>query len=294
MLKFLLFISMLNKSVLIPYQSVDKIYSYQSNSNEKKITFEFDFDYSSLYEIYVNIDLYDKGNNFINRYSNSLLITGNTIKSAIINHKFEDDFYVLISIVCDEKSIAKNARINFYNQDDCYINEDNRTCFRYYKSEYIDGVTREYNLDFVVNKSIFNKYLTMNMLDVNTIKFHTNYSFDNSESYLIIKKEIEEYDLYYDNGYYFLLNINNNYNFELLGELYIDLLNFKVSEEYFENSNKTNLIHFPFHSEVEEYECVIVIKSFVNIRIDFIIYNSGYLFGECEESKFCLERFRYD
>lgn len=296
MLKFMLFLTLLNKSIISPYKGIDAIYTYQSNNEEKKITFEFNCDYSSLYEVYVTIDLYDEKGTLLKKYNNSLLVTGSMKKSANIEYDNEKNFYALISIKCDDDYIVKDAKLNFYIQDNCYLNINNRSCNRYYKSEFKNGISKDYDIDFLIHKNIFNKYLISNVLNVNNITFHSNYDFRESTSQLIIKDKINEYDFYYDDGYRFLLSIerNNNHSFKLIDNLYIDLLDFKLSEEYFESSINSKNIYFPFYLNDVEYDCAIFIQSFIDIRIDFTVSTSGLLFGECNNSKYCLVRTNYD
>ena len=54
------------------------------------------------------------------------------------------------------------------------------------------------------------------------------------------------------------------------------------------------MVYFPFLEEYREYTCKIVIKGIIEIDIEFNVSTSDLLFGECENSKYCLERENYD
>jgi hypothetical protein len=296
MLKLILFFSLINTSAINQYASVDSIAYYQSNKDDKKIDFEFNCDYFNVYKFNVIIDLYNCNGENIGKYTNAIEVIGRSNKTAIIHCDYQEDFYALINVEVNDLLIVKNGKINFYIQGDCYLNLDERKCERVYKSEYKNKTSKDYNLDFVINKNIFDKFLGENFLDVYEITFYSNYEFKDSNIYLIVNQYIDEYEIYYDNGYmFFLAPIKNGaYRFSILDTLYVDLLNFRFSDNHFLNSKKTDVIHFPYSKEYKEYKCMLVIDSFISIYVNFVVSTSDLLLGDCKDSKYCLVRESYD
>ena len=274
---------------------VEKIEAFQSNDTSKRISFEFSGNYTLVNDIDVEIKVYEK-NNYLRSYSNKLKFIGNKSAETIIDFNLKDNFYVLINIYNNENLLVKEAKLNFYKQDDCLIWEKEKYCKRVYKSEYNEGVSKDVYMNLKVNDATFNRFLSNNMLDVKNVKFNSEYDFENSASYLMIREKIVGYDLHYNENYLFPLSVENNgYKyFSLLSEYYVDLLNFRFSEENFNEAIKTNNIHFPFSDEYREYEIMIITEDYVNIIIKFNVATSDNLFGDCSDSKYCLKRIRYD
>ena len=293
MIKELALISMLSSSISSDYVCVNKIEYYQSDEVNKKIRFEFQSDYFKVHEIDTKIELYDINDTYLASYNSSLEVIGNRNAIASFNYNNENDFYVLIDVKYDDTYLIKSVKINFYNQEDCFINKDNLICNFIYKSEYSEGISKDVITNFRVDNNIFDKFLSFNKLSVENIKFYSDYKFENANISLVIENEIKEYNLLYDQGYKFILNISED-KFNLLDNYYVNLLNFSYSESYFENSNKVNSIYFPYFKDYKEYNCYIIIEDFINIKIDFNVSTSDLLYGKCNDSKYCLVRESYD
>lgn len=293
MIKELALISMLSSSISSDYVCVNKIEYYQSDEVNKKIRFEFESDYFKAHKIDTKIELYDVNDTYLASYNSSLEVIGNRNAIASFNYNNENDFYVLIDVKYDDTYLIKSVKINFYNQEDCFINKDNLICNFIYKSEYSEGISKDVITNFRVDNNIFDKFLSFNKLSVENIKFYSDYKFENANISLVIENEIKEYNLLYDQGYKFILNISED-KFNLLDNYYVNLLNFSYSESYFENSNKVNSIYFPYFKDYKEYSCYILIEDFINIKIDFNLSTSDLLYGKCNDSKYCLVRESYD
>ena len=82
----------------------------------------------------------------------------------------------------------------------------------------------------------------------------------------------------------------NGYQFALLEKYFVNLLDFEFSDQYFKNSMETYSVYFPYLSEYRQYQCMIVIEDFIDIKINFNIGVSDKLYGDCSDSKYCLYR----
>ena len=76
----------------------------------------------------------------------------------------------------------------------------------------------------------------------------------------------------------------------MIDTYYVKFDDFSYGENYFIGSIETNKIIFPYTLEFQEYDCQIIIDSTPKIYIDFNITNRGQLFGDCNNSKFCIVR----
>lgn len=296
MLKYLLMLSLINTSVSIEHVYVDSIEYNQVNDDNKKITFNFKSDYSIQHELEVFIDVFDNEGNIYRNYSNKIIVIGDNIANANIKHDHNDGDYFLISVNYKQEEILKNVKIVMRKQEDCYLDKNNLECKRIYKSGYYDGINKDSYTKIIITKNIFDKFLYSNVLNLGNIVLYSESELLNQETYFILKNEIKEYDLPYINEYRFLLETyrKDGYSFRLMEDYYLDIIDFKFSENYFENSIKSKEIYFPFSNEYLEYNCKIIIKSFVNIEINFNVYTGEYLFGDCNNSKYCLKVENYD
>lgn len=293
MLKLFLMCSIVNLNVSTEYIGVESIEYYQTNNDQKQIIFNFDSDYYTNHKLEVEIKLYEKeSNTLIKGYKNTIEVIGDKKSTANLSIENNEDMYVLIYVKYNENSIVKDAKLNLYVQDDCYLNKENRDCNRIYKSEYRNNISKDLSTKFFINKNIFDKYLTFNYLELNDFKYYSEYNFNQDSKYLIIYNYIESYDMLFDEKYRFILEIGNDKKFYLLEDYFVDLFDFKYSDEYFQNSKKTDKIYFPFFNDEKIYKISILIESFINIQIDFNVITSGNLLGSCKDSKFCLKRLR--
>ena len=296
MLKFFMMLSMLNATVNTDYVDIEKICHYQNNIDKKQIIFEIDSDYLTKHTLDVYISLYGPKDTYLLTYNNTLDVLGKKHAIANVecgNHQVE---YVIIDVYYKELKIQANNKINFYHQQDCLLDEDNRSCNRIYKSEVIDGINKDYYTNFIMGGNLYNKFLIVNELDVEEIQFFSLYEFDEANVYFFVNDYIDKYQLPYNDKYIFLMNIkkDNKSYFSLVDEYYLVLDTFSYSDQYLENAIITNNIHFPFSEEYKEYNCEILIDDFIDIYIKFKVATSDNLFGDCQKSKFCLKREIYD
>ena len=295
MLKELLALSILNIAFNSNYVGVDSIQYYQNNSEQKQFIFSFNSDYLSVHEVKVSIDLYDENDICKRSYHNSIEIIGK--KNA--NANFYSDLtvsYALINATFGDYVLLEDARINFYSQNDCYIDNKNNVCDPIYLSEFSDNVTKDHYLNFIVKSDVFNRYLSTNIMNVNSIYFNSEYDFSDSLIYFKVNNHIEGYEVFYDNGYFIELDVDGSgiKYFVLKENYYVDLSEFYFSQEYKNNSVVINNIVFPYSEEQQVYHCQIIINTFINIYIDFDVITCGDLLGECSTSKFCLIRSNHD
>jgi len=264
--------------------------------SEKELVFNFYSDYVSSHLLDIEIKLYDSFNNLIRIYTNQISFIGKKRAVTDIDFLMNNDFYVLVSVFYNDELIVENAKLNFYFQEDCKIDDTNKTCNRIYKSEYKEKVSKDIFTEFKVKDSSFNNFLKFNELKMNEIQFYSEYDFSKSDIYLFINEEINGFDIIYDNGYRFILDVvkNGYYHFEVIDDYYVDIVDFKYKDSYFNGSVKTQSIHFPFNKDYKEYSCKIMIASFINIEIVFRVAISDNLLGDCKESKYCLIGVKYD
>lgn len=288
MLKYLTIATMLSSLNSYSYVEINSIEYYQQKSDIKEIIFDFKSDYLSTHTIEVTMEFYNIDNQFIKGYKNELKFLGKKKAIANINYNYYKNSYVLININYNGKYLINNAKINIYVQEDCFINIDNRECKRIYKSYYKNGVMGEEILKFIVNESDFYKYLYDNKLKLKDINFYSNYTFDKANIYLYLNDKIDGYDLIYNNGYRFLLFMDENNKFELIDNYFLNLIDFSFLENYKEGSYKVKEIYFPFIQDYKEYDLSLVIEDFISIKIDFIVFTKGNLLGDCSTSKYCL------
>jgi hypothetical protein len=291
MLKVLLSLGLFLTTISNNYVCVNSIEYYQSNSEIKEFIFNFESDYFSSHEIVVSLDFY-QDDKLIRGYSSSLKLIGEKQAKAKLSLNNTQDSYVLISVYYNNTSIIENARLNMYVQSDCFMNISNNYCNKIYKSEYKNGLTNDLLLDFKSNNNNYNKYLVSNKLNLEELTFYSNYDFRYSNIHLIIKDEITGYEVLYNEGYNFLLdvNYNNGYHFTLMDYYYVNLLEFKYTEKYQDDGIKTSNLYFPYIEEYKEYSAVIIIEDFITINIEFNFATNGLLLGECSSSKYCLVR----
>lgn len=293
MLKFLMMLSMLNASLSVDYVNIDKVYHYQNNEDRKQIVFELDTDYYKKHFLNVYISLYDEKDNFIAKYSNSIDVIGKKEVTANIDFSHSCVSYIVIEVFYQEKKVSDNIMINIYKQDDCFLNKYNRVCNRIYKSEADNGVSKDYYTHFTIDRGLFDRFLPYNEFNVETIKFYSHYDFSKGNVYLEIQENIEGFKIFYNDKYRFLLGLNEDLKFGLLDEYYVNVSDFSFSDSYVEGGHLTKNIHLPFNEDYKEYLCRFVIDDFIDIYVDFHLATSDKLFGNCEDSKFCIKRERY-
>lgn len=291
MIKELLIMSLLSTNVRIDYVKVTTVEHYQSFDLNKKISFSFESDGLKVHQIFVEIESYDLREEPIKKYSNNLQVIGK--RDAVANICVEENIrYVLIDIYYNEQLLYKDIKINFYHQEDCNIDNKNRICNLIYLSRFSNNVSKDYKTNVLVKNDLFDKYLMTNVLDLTNFKITSEYKFHNAKIYLIIENKIEQFNLLYNNGYIFELEVKgkDNIYFQPIEDNYVRFENFNYGEQYLENSIKTNKIVFPYSNDFKEYNCKIVIEDFVKINIKFNVATQGELIGDCLTSKFCTLR----
>ena len=115
--------------------------------------------------------------------------------------------------------------------------------------------------------------------------------------YLEIRRITGEYELINEDNYKLLLetnNTNNQYSFSLLETYYVNFEEFIYTDVYSSDYISTKRVYFPFLDEYREYLCSLIIDGTIDIKIEFIVSTSDKLFGECADSKFCIDRSNYD
>ena len=285
MIKELAILSMLSASVNINYVELKNIEYYQNEELMKHIKFEFASDYLNSHEIVVFIRLYDSENLEQKVYKNTLKVIG--IKSATANFEVEDNTsYAILEVNYNNKVLYGNIKINFLDQSNCYIDKFNRTCNFIYLTKFEDSIVKDYSTNMIVRNDIFDKYLSTNVLDVSNLYFYSDYDFKNANIVMYIKNRRVK------DEYEFNLKIIGEkvYSFEVIDTYYVKFDDFSYDENYFIGSIETDKIIFPYTLEFQEYDCQIIIDSTPKIYIDFNITNRGQLFGDCNNSKFCIVR----
>lgn len=291
--ELIMIFSLLTSMVSTNYVAIENIEYYQTTDDIKKLIFNFNSDYFNEHELKVEINFFEMDNTFISKFSNYIKIVGKKKSIANINYQNNNSSYALIDVFYQDKTIVKSAKINFYTQDNCYINVNYKNCNAIYLSKYEKGTTIDKTLNLAILDNPFNKFLNFNSLDFNNVVFNSDYNFENANIYFVIKDKIEGYGIYYDEEYKLLLNIKeekNYFNLELIDNYFVGLNPFRYEESYFDNSIKTKQLFFPYNEDYKEYECLIVIEDFITIEILFNVATSELLFGDCSNSKYCLKR----
>lgn len=297
MFRIIMMFAMFFSTSNIKYSEIEKIECYTNVGENIEFIFSFDCDYVSSHEFLVSFEIFKKDGVFINRYDNAIKILGKKDAKASIDYIYNDDLYVILCVVKDGEKIIDNLRFDLKNNNKCYLDDINRKCEEYYKSTYEGGTFINEYAEIKVLKAPFDSFLNYNFLDLSTILLYSEYDFENSEIYLEIKEKIDEYELVYDNGYRFILDSyknNDQYGFNLLEEYYTDFENFIYTDNYGDEYIPTKKIYFPFADEYKEYNCNLVIYGNINIVFSFKVSTSDVLFGNCDDSKYCLERVAYD
>ena len=245
----------------------------------------------------MKIYLYKIDGELIGEYQNSLKVIGDKKTLAKLDYIYNDQTYALIDVNYNENLLVSNAKFEFYDVEKCYLNKENKECKRIYKSVYKNGVVSKKESDFKLLNAPFDDFLENNNLNLNNLLIYSDYDFSDDDVYIVIKDEIEGFDLVYDNGYKLPLQVSEKglkYSFSLLEEYYVNFSDFGYFESKKDGSLAVKEIYFPFYSEYKEYECLLVIKGKLNIEIEFKVSTSDKLFGECENSKYCIEESSYD
>jgi len=295
--KIFLVFNLLVSVFRVNYVSIDYIDCYSNYQEKIKFDFSFISDSVSSHSLFVVIELYDSGNRKLVEYSNTLNIIGDKKISANIDYLYKEGLYALISVRCDQKEIVSYIRFDFYKSQSCQINKIDRVCNSFYKNRYKDNVVTDKYMNMQILKAPFDSFLTYNRLDLSEFYIYSEYDFSDDEIYLLIEDELDGYNINFTNNYRIPLNVireGNYYKLTPLEFYYLSVYPFEFSEEYKENYFKTNQIYFPFNNEYKEYDLLIIIEGVNLIEILFTISVSDTLFGECEMSKYCLERVSYD
>lgn len=295
--KLFIIFSVLLNSVSANYVNVERIECYSSIGEKIQFSFDFDSDYINSHELNVTFEIYD-GNevNLIN-YNNSIKVIGEKNAKATLDYIYQNNIHVYVSVNWKEEKIVNRVRFDLKENNKCFLNDRKRECNEFYKSSYYNGhVVNEYS-EFKILYLPTNLFLDFNYLNIENIHVYSNYDLTSEEIYLEIKENINGYELIYSEGYKILLGViknNDQYSFTLLEEHYLGLPEFIYTDDYSDKYIVTKMVYFPFLEEYREYTCKIVIKGIIEIDIEFNVSTSDLLFGECENSKYCLERENYD
>lgn len=301
MLKLMLSISLLFYSYSIDDFKVNSItYSVNESANTSfLLSIEL---YSRVKDVIeLKIYFYDINKNMIsNKYYSSVLEiekSKNTI--AKIPYKIEQNMFLRIQFYNDN---TLNHVFDLFfpvypsEVNVCDLNKNN-----YCQSNspvlvtYNNGkIEEKMSKIFLVNEML-EFYSFDNRLNIERIKMSSNLFTDRGYAYLFLNERIEEFFVYYNNGYYFPLILNDNHGLivpSLEGEYYLDLIEGKTYDYYEIDSLHTNDILFPYVDNTY-YITLKVIDGFIGfneVTLNFSLNVLGKLIGYCVDSKYCLRR----
>ena len=112
---------------------------------------------------------------------------------------------------------------------------------------------------------------------------------------LFIEEKIDEFFIYYNEGYLFPLSLNSEkgiISFTLENKYYLDFINGEVHDVYKKDSVYTNDLLFPYVDKTYNItlKAIDCFSGFNEVTLDFNLHVLGDLIGGCNTSKYCLRR----
>ena len=278
------------------------IIEYYSNSHKDDIiTLNINITATKRDVIELKIYFCDENKNNLNKdyFSSALTIQGNKKTEARIPIHISEKMY--LNIVFYSSNLDKeieNVMFPIYKNEDliCDLNEtkickSNNPVHVIYENKKIREI---YEKIAVSNETLMFKSFN-NIVPIEDIRLICNNQINDGEMNLYIKEKIDEYSLYYKEGYAFNLEayvVNNVIRFAFMDYHYVDLHNGKMYDNYISDGVYIKDVILPYRNK--EYNFVIELKdcfvSFKTVKLDFKVKTKGDLIGGCETSKYCLRR----
>lgn len=231
-------------------------------------------------------------------YSSAIEVEKRKNTTAKIEKNIKENMYLhIVFISTNEGKKIEEVMFPIYinEKETCYISKK-----FYCKSKspskviYENGeINKIYDELSLINKQN-NYYSYDNLMPLQRIKINSKHEVLEGSANLYIYKEIRDFHIYYDMKYIFPLKIKYDdiLSFEFENEYYLDLLKGITYEDYNLNLIKMNQIVFPYKDQeydikIEIIDCFNIFKT---IEVDFKVLTKGKLFGNCNESKYCLRR----
>lgn len=295
--------------------SVSLLFSINLNEDFRvdRITYNFDESTDSMF--FLRIDLYSQFKDII-----ELKIYFCDINKKLKNNKY---YSSVLEVEKSKSTIAKipytikenmYLRINFYNnsaknevfdlffpvypkeKNVCDLNksrycESNNSALVVYENKEIKEMKSKV---FLVNETL-NFYSFNNKLNVERIKLNSNLFNEEGYAYIYIREKIDSFNVYYNEGYTFTLNLKNDSNLVSLSlgnKYYLNIIDGEISDYYVNDSIYTNDILFPYTDKTYNINLKVIdsFVSFHEVIINFSITVKGALIGDCLTSKYCLRR----
>lgn len=249
----------------------------------------------------LKIYICDKNKNIIsnNYYSSVLNIEKEKNTIAKIPLTLNEKIFLNIEIYSDNlgENIVdimfpiypkKDAICNF---DETKLCKSNNPVYIVYENE---KITEKYEEIFLINQEMKIENFD-NILDLSEIKILHNLTILEGKANLYLSEKIDNFHIRYDDYYTFPLKlnkVNNVIGIMFMEYYYIDVINGKVYENYFNNTNYDNKLIMPyeenkysFHVEIFDYFC-----GFEKIVFHFDVITTKGLVGSCNLHKYCLRR----
>lgn len=246
------------------------------------------------------IDFYDENNMKIgNTFSSAIIVQGR--KKTIAKIPVEVKKTMQMKIVIEgnnEKRELLNIVIPLYRytEENCNLSEKG-FCESKYPSKimYLNGELQEiYEKIFLIN-DVLEFHSLDNYIPLNKINIIGQYEINDDRGELKIEKEIEEMHLYFYEGYSFPIKLDikdGKLQFDFENSYYIDKMKGEMYEEYYVNTIYDNKVLLPYKQA--EYYLNIKLENcflyFDNVEIDFLVYTSNILIGDCKNSLYCFRR----
>lgn len=297
-------------SLLLFFNSA--IISYENETKVEKIVYQPNFYVNGIInlEIFVSsfvkdivelkVYFYDVENNLISNdfFSSSIIIEGKKKTVAKIPFKFNKQIYLNIIIYSDNsKKEIENILFPIYEKGNviCELTES-KQCVTSHPSLVIyeeSKIMEKYEeLYLITDPDIYSKN---NILPINKINLLYNFEILENEANLLIYDEIEEFDLIYDEKYFFPLDIVQNRNvlsFNLLNSYYLDIVDGKMYERYVKDTICTDEIILPYKNKTYDLD-IVINEGFINfskVIINFNVTTKGNLIGQCDGCKYQIRR----
>ena len=235
-----------------------------------------------------------------NRYfSSALSIKGRKETIAKIPIKVEEKmFFKIILYSSNFKGNIVEIMFPVYPKESsfCSLNRNNLCISKYpSKVSYRNGKIEENyeKISLIAYKDVFYSY--DNLIPIQDIKILSDSKKNYGVASLILKENIESFNIYYDNCYRFSLDIKEKDNisfFDFSNKYYIDFLKGVISETHLKNAVFDNNVLLPYKDK--EYELILEIEGYFSnfsvVQFNFIVNTEGELIGECKYSKYCIRR----
>lgn len=280
---------------------VDKIQYDYKESAEEYITLKIELFSKQEDIIEMRVYFCDEEKKYLNKsfYSSTLKIEGHAKTIAKIPYTAEEKQYFYISFFINngrDKDFDIYFPIYPYEKGACNLSLKTYCQSRYPTSVlYSDAIIKEEKSEVFLINSKDNFYSFNNTIPINKIKISSNYFNNDGYANLYVLDKIDEFKLYYDEGYVIPLKMdfsNPVLKFSFDANYYLDLINGIVYDEYVSGTVYKNNVIFPYYDNsyslyIELIDCF---PYFSEVQIYFSVLVEGNLIGDCYQSKYCLRR----